>query len=227
MKKVIISCKMLEFELNKVLEKAGEEYEVIWLEKALHETPARLREELLRILTGLDARGDVDRVYMTLGDCGGATKGLSAGKNFDMIYPRMDDCITLLLGAPDIRRELNQQGVYFLSDSWLTGTRNIITEYEYTKEKYDEETAAFVMETMLKNYKKLGLLDTGAGDVAALFKATAPFAREMHLEQVRIAATLEWLSSLLSAAPENTDRFVYVAPGESAPDLALRSSLYM
>lgn len=64
-----------------------------------HDVPNRLREAIQRELDGIQ---DADRVLMAFGTCGGAMVGLRTG-NFQLILPRVDDCLSLLMGSMEQR----------------------------------------------------------------------------------------------------------------------------
>jgi len=210
MKTVIVSCQMIKDELQQAMQETDCSYEVIWLEQGLHIHPRELQNGLQETLDGLT---DVDRVLMALGDCGGGTRNLRTG-DFELIYPRMDDCITLLLGSPERRRKMSSLGCYYISDGWLDGSRTLMAEYDDAVEKYGEELAQIIMESMFHNYKYLGLLKTPRTDLDALKARTGKICELFRLEQLPVDVTLDWLKQLLTG-PWPEDRFVTVAPRQT------------
>jgi hypothetical protein len=181
------------------------DYPVIWIESGLHNFPEKLRSRLQEML---DEVTGYDRILMGFGFCGNAVAGLRTG-NFEMILPRADDCIALLLGSGDIKKQYER--TYFLTKGWLDGEKNIWWEYQYTINKYGPETGKEIFSIMLKNYKKLGVLDTGAYDIDAVRALTEEIAKELELEHMVLPATTDYLKSLLTG-PWPEDRFLIIPP---------------
>ena len=105
MKEVFICCLMMEKEARAALASAGSEAEVVWMEKALHVRPEKLREELQKTLDRVGREIAPDRVLLGYGFCGNALAGLCAG-NFELVLPRIDDCITLFIGSRERKAAL-------------------------------------------------------------------------------------------------------------------------
>ena len=70
-------------------------YPVMWIESGLHINPDSLRK---RLQEELDHLGNIDRALLAFGYCGNALLGLRA-EHFRLIFPRAEDCITLMLGS--------------------------------------------------------------------------------------------------------------------------------
>ena len=95
----VIACKTMEDELNWAMERTGSDYPVFWLEQGLHNVPKKLLDA---VQTALDAAG-TERVLLAMGFCGNALVGLRVPA-VELIVPRVDDCISLLLGS--VKRRL-------------------------------------------------------------------------------------------------------------------------
>lgn len=95
MKTVILCCASLEKEVRLAMARKEISYPLHILTDNNHDVPNRLREAIQRELDGIR---DADRVLMAFGTCGGAMVGLSTG-NFQLILPRVDDCLSLLMGS--------------------------------------------------------------------------------------------------------------------------------
>lgn len=200
----IISCKTIEYEVLKAIEETGCRYRVSWLASGLHNYPDRLRERVQELLDGICA----DRVLLAMGFCGNSLAGL-ATRDFELIFPRADDCITLLLGSPDDRRRHGH--TYFLTKGWLEGERNIYEEYKYVLKKYGPRRGKAIFDAMLGHYQYLGLLDTGVCDFAALCEEGSAIALELGLELKQIRSPNRWLKALLEG-PWPRDRFRCIPP---------------
>jgi len=210
MNTVIVACKTLEVELRFAMKKTGNNYPVVWLESGLHNVPEKLTATLQRILGSVAAQ----RVLVVLGFCGNSVKGIKAGE-FELIIPRVDDCISLLLGSVKVRTGISDKyAAYYLTGGWLRGERNIWVEYQYALEKYGEEEARYVADMLLGNYRTLGLLDSGAEPIEPLIDKTKIIAETLNLQQVVFPATVSYLEELLTG-PWVESRFVIKLPGES------------
>ena len=130
-------AKSLEEELLYVMESLSMHPPVVWLESGLHNNPAHLHE---RLQEELDKITGQELVIMAFGFCGNSVLHLKTG-NYTLILPRVDDCISLLLGSVSVKAALNHTNpTYFLSKGWMKGERNIWVEYQYTVKKYGIET---------------------------------------------------------------------------------------
>ena len=208
MKTAIVACKTMEDELNSALEKTGCGYPVIWLDSGLHNVPKRLQTAVQEAIDGADA----DRVLLALGFCGNALAGVEAGKA-ELILPRVDDCISLLLGSVRRRLEITDRyAAYFFTEGWLRGERNIWVEHLHMLEKYGEEVTEALEEDMFGHYRTLGLLDCGEKPVEPLIEHTKMIADALHLEQKVIPASVDYLRELLTG-PWPEERFLRVSPG--------------
>lgn len=201
----IIACKTIEKELLAAMTQVGCQYPVLWLESGLHNWPDKLRG---RIQALLDDCRDADTVLLAMSLCGNAVVGLKTG-DFSLIVPRCDDCITLLLGSPERRKEL--PSTYFLTQGWLDGERNLWAEYQMALKKYGEKRGKRIFSAMLAHYHHLALLDTGCFDRRVLEPVVQDMARELGLEPICLEGTLEYLRTLLTG-PWDHARFLTVPP---------------
>ncbi|MBC7293206.1 MAG: DUF1638 domain-containing protein, partial [Thermoleophilia bacterium] len=124
--RVILACEMIEDEVRLALSSlpSAAQPPVIWVESGLHDRPQRLRAVLQERLDSLDEGaaqglpvsvlsvrpgrgpaaerremvtvGPVEEVLLALGFCGKALQGLRA-QHLRLVFPRVDDCISLLL----------------------------------------------------------------------------------------------------------------------------------
>ena len=202
MNAVIIACRTLEKELLAAMSAANCTNPILWLEAGQHNVPDKRRTEIQRCL---DLCNDYDTVMLAMSLCGNLVAGLQTG-DFQMIVPRCDDCITLLLGSDARRKE--HAATYFLTEGWLAGKDNLWAEYQRSLEKYGENRTRRIFSAMLANYEKLAFLDTGCDDVSGQIQEIAA---ELNLEYTRLEGSLSHLEELLSG---NWDegRFLVVPP---------------
>ena len=205
MKTAVIACKTMEDELNYAMERTGSRFPVFWLEQGLHNVPQQLRDA---VQDALD-RADADRVLLAMGFCGNSLLGLRVPP-VELIVPRVDDCISLLLGSVRRRLEISQTySAYFFTEGWLRGERNIWVEHQHMLETYGEELTEELEKSMFGHYRTLGLLDCGIKPVGPLVEGTKMIAEGLHLTQQVIPASAQYLEDLLTG-PWPAGRFLTV-----------------
>lgn len=213
----IISCETIRKEVEKALQETGCNYPISWVESGLHNVPKKLTAALQEMLDEVKS----DRVLLAMGFCGNSLKGLRTG-DFELIIPRVDDCITLLLGAYEERKK--HERTYFLTEGWLNGEQNIYEEYKYTISKYGPELGEEIFQMILGQYKHLGMLDTGIGDFEELTKRGEIIAEALNLQLKRIKATDRLLKSLLTGPwPESSFKTIGKFSEITLADLTLPS----
>ena len=237
MRTVVLACQTLKDEVEAAYRLVGCTHEIAWVESGLHNTPAKLSARLQKALDKLsnidmpdasgvkgsadtanstllaDKSGSVGRVLLVFGQCGNATAGLKA-KGFEIIIPRVDDCITLVLGSMEARRvAMAESPTYFLTRGWLSHESNIWKEYQFCLEKYGEEETALTYESILAHYKRLGIIDTGCYDFEAFFESSKEIAETFRLKLERLPGTISYIANLLSG-PWDSERFITVPASE-------------
>lgn len=159
MRTCIISCDVVRRELEQVCAELGCTLPVFWTGSGLHNYPARLCERLQEMIEGEAAA--FDRILLATGFCGDSFCGLET-RHTELIIPRTDDCISLLLGSAENRGKLTEHcGTYFLTEGWLDSDKSIFAEYRHTVERYGEARAKRVFGVMFAHYERVAVIDTG------------------------------------------------------------------
>ena len=213
---ILIACKTLEDEIDQVFKDASSRIDVAWVKSGLHNTPSKLHDELQGMLDGVGA--ETRRVLLGFGNCGNAVQHLKAG-NFELVIPRVDDCVSLFLGSNDRRTAVSRAyaGIY-LTAGWMRGERNLVVEYNHMMKRYGPETTKRAISAAYGNYHSLCLLNTGAYDVDALSEQAVEVANVLGLKQVVVQATTAYLADLITGPWDDVKRFVTVPPhGEVDP----------
>ena len=205
MKPVSIACKTIENELLAAMEQVDCHFPVLWLESGLHNWPDKLRNRIQELL---DQCQGCDTVLLAMSFCGNSVVGLKT-HNFQLVIPRSDDCITLLLGS--LARRQEAKATYFLTEGWLKGELNLWKEYQNCLAKYGEKRGKRIFSALLAHYKNLALVDTGCFDREVLEKQVQEIAAVLGLEYICLDGTLDHLKQLLTG-PWTENRFVQVAP---------------
>ncbi|MBB6217350.1 hypothetical protein HNQ80_003469 [Anaerosolibacter carboniphilus] len=210
MNSLIVACKTIGDELNMAIRETGCNYPILWIESGLHLYPDSLRKRLQEELNHLS---NVDQVLLAFGFCGNSLVGLTAS-NYRLIFPHVDDCITLLLGSTERRKEIsNEAGTYFLTKGWIDFEKNIWVEYQETVSRYGQARADRIYKTILQHYKRLGIIDTGAYELENLLESSELMAKDLKLNHEVFPGTLRYMKKLLMGPWD--EEFVVIEPGES------------
>jgi hypothetical protein len=210
MNTVIVACRTIAEELNAVVNEINCKYPILWIESSLHIEPESLKK---RMQEELDHISNVDQVLLAFGYCGNALLGLKAS-NYKMIFPRVDDCITLLLGSCGKRKEVsNEMGTYFLTKGWLDYEKNIWVEYQETVKRYGKVKADKIYKVILQHYERLGVIETNAFPMEDFLKRTQQIAKDLNLKQEVIPGTLRYIKKLLTGPWD--EEFVLIKPNET------------
>lgn len=224
MKTIILACNTIRDEFEQAAFETGCDYPFRWVESGLHLRPESLRH---RLQEELDSINEADRVLLGFGYCGNSVIGLNSRK-YELVIPRVDDCISMLLGSKKNRELYSKSGgIYFLTKGWLEGEFNIWKEYEATLARFGAETTTRIYQKMLAHYQFLGLIDTGAYNLAALIPLVREIASVLRLKIRVLPGSDQYLKKLLSG-PWNEDEFIILQPNTCVElfhlDVASRAS---
>jgi hypothetical protein len=201
----VITCEFLRRAVEFIFENNAIDYEIIWIEPALHERPQILNKKLQEIL---DAITDCDKVLMPFGECGNATRGLKAG-NFEMILPKLDDCLSLLLGSYERRLQISEEAAtYFMTLDWAS---SVVENHKEQIARFGEENTRMINDTLFANYKRIALIDAGIGNKETLKTYQKPLKEIMGLDSYFEQGTTDYLK-LLFTGPWDDKYFNIIPP---------------
>ncbi|HSJ56813.1 MAG TPA: DUF1638 domain-containing protein [Anaerolineae bacterium] len=149
---VVLSCQVLQDLLARLLPD-GVTREVQFLDYGLHRVPAKMTLTLQEKLDGIE---EPSLVVLGYGLCGNGLRGLRAGVH-TLLVPRVDDCISLLLGSRSayLREFEAVPGTYYLSKGWLESGSHPLKEYHEYVPKYGEKEAIWIMDQQYQHYERL------------------------------------------------------------------------
>ncbi|QOX62360.1 DUF1638 domain-containing protein [Anoxybacterium hadale] len=208
MNSVLIACSTISSEIECLIRESACPYPVLWIPSGLHNSPELLRK---RLQEELDHLSNIERVLMAFGYCGNALVGLIP-PSFEMIFPRTDDCISLLLGSSLIRKEISQSaGTYFLTKGWLENEKTIWHEYQQSISRYGKERTDRMFRQLLKHYERLGIIETRAYSLEGVLESSQEIGKTLQLRIEVIPGTLDYLKKLLTGPWD--DDFIVIRPG--------------
>ncbi|WP_371381077.1 DUF1638 domain-containing protein [Sporomusa aerivorans] len=205
----IIACQTLRDELRLAIKETGVEYPVIYIESGLHNTPELLHKSIQENINCMD---NISTILLAFGYCGNSLLGIRSEKA-RLVIPKVDDCIPLLLGSCEARRNiLKEKGTYFLTQGWLDNENNLLREYERCVERYGPERALKIMKIIRGHYKRFMLIDTGAYAVESVLPQTRRFAEMLHMCHEVTKGSLRLLCKLLQEQWD--EEFLVLEPGK-------------
>jgi hypothetical protein len=205
----IIACTTVLEEMQPFLPQ-GMAYEV--LDFGLHRTPGKLRQQLQ---AAVDASGNsYDTLLLGYGLCSMAVVGLKSN-DCTLVMPRVDDCIAIFLGSRQAYSEQasREPGTYYLTKGWIEVADTPFDEYERLVVKYGQESADWIMKTMLKNYTRLVYIDTGRGDKQQYIDYAQKTASQFNLRFEELPGSNALVLKLLTGPWD--DDFLVVQPGQT------------
>lgn len=240
---VILACEMIEDEVRLALEAVAPEGRppVIWVESALHDRPERLRAALQQLVDLLDEGahtgstvdlpslrpgsepaaerreevpvGPVREVLLALGFCGKGLQGLAA-QHLTLVFPRVDDCVSLLLNRGCSREEIPRDPRnYYLTRGWFCHNNSMTEAFGDWIERFGAERAAQLRKSMFAGYERVGLIDTQAYDVAEYIEQSRAYAEDLELGHVIVPGSVQLLERLFKG--ERDSEIVVVPPTEA------------
>lgn len=204
----IIACEVIREELLRIKPKEPFEYEFISM--GLHQHPRKLKGELQQII---DRSLGYDKIILSFGLCGGATKDLTAADSL-LIIPRVHDCIPTLLGSRERYEQFcrEERGTFYLSCGWMITEKNILSEHKRVVEKYGEKKALHILNQMYDSYRRVLFIDTGCQKEESLRKSRQ-IAELLALRHETIQGDSAYLDKLVNG-PWSQEEFIHIPPYE-------------
>jgi hypothetical protein len=212
----IIACKVLQSALQEMLpERLCRRMH--FMDYDLHRSPDRMTLKLQATIDAIEIPG---RIVLGYGLCGNGLCGIKAGQH-TLIIPKVDDCISLLLGSRRAyMREVHKAaGTYYLSKGWLESGSHPLKEYREYTEKYGAEDAAWIMDQQYRNYERLVLIAHNQSDLDKYRPQAlevARYCRQWGMRYEEILGSdryIRRLAEIIEDPDKVDDEFVIVQPG--------------
>ncbi len=176
---MLISCAVLARESYYCAAISKNLIDVILLEQGLHDIGEEgMSAKLQETIDSVDIK-KYDAILLGYGLCNNGIRGLQS--KLPLVIPRAHDCITLLMGSKEKYKEYfdDNPGTFYKSTGWIERVIHNLANHESTTskmgmgtyqeyvEKYGEENAKYLMETLeggLNHYDKLTYIDTQVGN---------------------------------------------------------------
>ncbi len=189
----VLACRVFQPELAS-LGLAG--LRVCYLDQGLHRYPDRLARELAAALDRLEADPALRRVILVYGYCGGGLAGL-ASRRAELLFPLAHDCIPLFLGDHRAPPGVGCGDTFYLTPGWIDYGQTPYSEYFVTRRRFGHQDALWVGRRMLAAYRRVALVETGAGLAPRHRRYARGMARLFELGYQEIKGSRRWLRRLL------------------------------
>jgi hypothetical protein len=178
----------------------------------LHLRPQELKKSLQDKIDQSSQHADV--LLLGYGLCSMAVVGLRA-TTAHLVIPRVDDCIAIFLGSCDAYKEQARKapGTYYLTKGWIEVGDTPFQEFNRLIEKYGEAKAKHMTQLILKNYTRLGFVNTGQYEIERYRQYARKTAEQFSLRFEEIEGSPALVKKLVFG-PWG-DEFLVVAPGET------------
>jgi hypothetical protein len=210
----LVICGCLAPEIEQTVP-CGTEIRII--DQGLHDYPKLLNEKIQAAITQLDQEDRWDTILLGFGLCSEGTVGLQSRRS-RIVLPKTDDCIAIFLGSREkyLEQFEKEPGTYYFTKGWLRDGAGPLAMYQGTHEwtkKYSKAKAQAIAREIMKNYKRIALIDTGIYDLAP-FEARSRLTAEIFGIQFEIVpGSLEIIKALVDGSWDR--RYVSVEPGQA------------
>ena len=208
-RRLIIACATV---IEEILPFLPEDVSSEVLDFGLHLRPAQLKKSLQETIDQASQEADV--LLLGYGLCSMAVVGLRA-TTAHLVIPRVDDCIGIFLGSCQAYKEQSQKepGTYYLTKGWIEVGDSPFSEYQRLVEKYGEAKAKWMIQLMLKNYTRLGFINTGQYEIERYREYARKTAEQFNLRFEEIDGSSALVRKMVFGPWD--DEFLVVAPGET------------
>ena len=181
------------------------------LDFGLHVHPDRLRQALQDAID--ESKGQADTIVLGYGFCSQGVIGVRA-TDCRLVVPRVDDCIAIFLGSclAYQQQSRSEPGTYYLTKGWIEVGDSPFAEYERMVANYGPEHAERIFRLMLKNYKRLALINTGQYGLERYRDYARRTAGRFGLRYEEIEGSTELVKKMVNGPWD--DEFVVAQPGQ-------------
>jgi hypothetical protein len=212
----VIACETVIEEMLPIIP-PGMKYEI--LDFGLHIKPDSLKVKLQEAVTA--SSKEADCIILGYGLCSQAVVGLKAD-NCTLVIPRVDDCIAIFLGSTEAYKLQHQKapGTYYLTKGWIEVGDSPFDQYEAAVSQYGQKRADSIYRQLLKNYTRLGFINTGTLNLEKYKTHSKNIAEKFNLSYEEIPGSDSIARRLLQGPWDES--ILVVPPGRSITFLDFR-----
>jgi hypothetical protein len=220
-KRCIIACKVLWREISYLTARSPKVFDVFFLEQGLHDEPQKLQSILQSTITKLEK--EYPLILIGYGLCSNGIEGISSSTS-KLVFIRAHDCITMFLGSKEKYRRMfdKHPGTYWYGTGWMETSALpdglfYDKKFEEYKERYDEDTAEYLIQSeqeWIKKYHQITFIHQEIIDEKNYIEAAKKSAQLFQWNFKHCKGDLKLLEDWI-AGRWYSKRFLILEPGES------------
>jgi hypothetical protein len=181
------------------------------LDFGLHIDPEKLRHALQEAID--ESSSKADTIILGYGLCSKGVLGICA-TDCTLVVPRVDDCIAIFLGSQSayLKQSHSEPGTYYVTKGWIEVGDTPFAEYERMKASRGPKLAERLIRLMLKNYKRLALINTGQHELERYRDCARRTAEQFGLRYEEIEGSTVLVKKMIQGPWD--DEFIVVPPGQ-------------
>lgn len=182
------------------------------LDFGLHLNPRELRKSLQNRIDLASLQADV--LLLGYGLCSMAVVGIYA-TTAHLVIPRVDDCISIFLGSCKAYKDQTKKepGTYYLTKGWMEVGDSPFEEYKRLVDRFGEARAERMTRLMLRNYTRLGFINTGQYQIERYRDLARQTAEKFSLRFEEIDGSPALVKKLVFGPWD--EEFLVVEPGQT------------
>jgi hypothetical protein len=212
----IVACRTLAPEIELVMQRRGIAMPITFVESGKHAWPDKLRDCIQESIDSVPAG---KTILLVFGFCGNSMVGVKS-RFHTLVMPQVADCIPLFLGSRKTREEYGIH-TYFYTKGYLESESNIVTDYERVIKKYGERRGLRVVQEMMKHYKTIAVIDTGAFDPGEIKEKVAPLAELLDVSLSVVPGNLRIIDALLTGDWRDDEFLIVRSDSEVSFEMSL------
>jgi hypothetical protein len=202
----IITCQVLEKEINSLVRDMPEVTHFEGMEWGLHVQPDRLLAAVSGQIRKME--NEVEAVMLGYGRCQ-AMDRLPIDFKVPIFRPEAEDCLGVLLGQERYEQEIRKEaGTWFFSRGWTEmGMDFIFHELQVNRLAEKGLDPLKIAHRMLKDFTRGLYIETGLEDDRRLWPKAQEISEEFHLRLERTTGSLNLLKQTIEKALAGLNRF--------------------
>jgi hypothetical protein len=195
-KTLLIACDTLREELEKLMKNIENKLDIKWIKGGYHVSPENLRKQIQIEISKYD--GIYEEIILAYGFCGGGIEHLEAKSSY-LIIPRVEDCISLLLGGDCERSHINDRDkALFITKGWIRTFNEMEgLNIKSIKMKYGDKLAKELYKEINNGYCNIDIINSGAYDMTEIDEELSEIQEALEIPCKKIDCNFNMMENML------------------------------